>query len=100
MPVLLAALLDGASRKRARCVDQLEYWVSPLSSSAAARFGNRLGILDVGLDAHDVQPLIPIVEAAGGRISDWEGNACYTGGNILACGDPALHDRLLRSLDT
>ena len=57
-------------------------------------------VLDVGVDAQHVQPLIPIVEAAGGRISDWEGNACYTGGNILACGDPAMHDRLLRSLNS
>ena len=55
-------------------------------------------VLEVGLDAHDVQPLIPIVEAAGGVITDWQGRPCQAGGSILACGDRALHDALLRMI--
>jgi myo-inositol-1(or 4)-monophosphatase len=53
-------------------------------------------VLDAGLDTHDVQPLIPIIEAAGGVMTDWEGRPCYDGGAVLACGDPALHARLLQ----
>lgn len=53
-------------------------------------------VVEVGLDVHDVQPLIPIIEAAGGVITDWEGGPCYGGGSILACGDAALHAALLR----
>ena len=50
-----------------------------------------MGLVDVvienGLQAYDVQALIPIVEAAGGRITDWSGGPCDQGGPVLACGD-------------
>ena len=44
--------------------------------------------------------VIPIVEGAGGRISDWNGGSCDQGGAVLATGDPALHERLLLRLRT
>lgn len=55
-------------------------------------------VIETGLQAYDVQALIPLIEAAGGRISDWKGAACAEGGDVLACGDPALHDMLLSRL--
>ena len=58
-----------------------------------------MGFVDVvienGLQPYDVQALIPIVGAAGGRITDWAGGPCDQGGAVLACGDPALHDAVL-----
>ena len=61
-----------------------------------------MGLIDVviesSLHAYDVQALIPIVEAAGGVITDWSGDACDEGGSVVACGDPALHERVLRLL--
>ncbi|MBK9702452.1 MAG: histidinol-phosphatase [Betaproteobacteria bacterium] len=52
-------------------------------------------VIETGLQAYDVQALIPLIEAAGGAISDWAGGACDEGGDVLACGDPALHAVLL-----
>jgi len=53
-----------------------------------------MGLVDVviesSLKAWDVQALIPIVEAAGGVITDWAGGRCDEGGDVVACGDPAL----------
>ena len=63
-----------------------------------------MGFVDVvienGLQPYDVQALIPVVEGAGGRITDWRGGDCDQGGAVLATGDPALHEQLLRRLRT
>jgi myo-inositol-1(or 4)-monophosphatase len=45
-----------------------------------------------------VQALIPIVEAAGGVITRWDGSPCDEGGAVVACGDARLHARLLELL--
>ena len=51
---------------------------------------------------HDFLPLVPVVEGAGGRITDWDGRALGlsvgTQGRVLASGDPALHEQALRRL--
>lgn len=52
-------------------------------------------VLEAHLDIHDVQALIPVVEGAGGVITTWEGGDPQHGGSVIACGDPALHRKLL-----
>jgi myo-inositol-1(or 4)-monophosphatase len=53
-----------------------------------------MGLIDIvvesGLHAWDVQALIPIVEGAGGALTAWDGGPCLEGGDVVACGDPAL----------
>ncbi len=55
-----------------------------------------LGLIDMiaesSLKPWDWAALVPIVEGAGGRITDWEGYALAPGsaGQVLAVGDPAL----------
>lgn len=60
------------------------------------------GLIDVviesSLHAYDVQALIPIIEAAGGLMTSWDGRPCYEGGAVIAAGDPNLHRRLLEML--
>lgn len=48
-------------------------------------------VVESGLAPWDVQALMPIVEAAGGVITDWRGADCSAGGQVVAAGDPALH---------
>jgi len=54
-----------------------------------------LGFIDLiaesMLKPHDIQALIPLIEAAGGRVTSWEGGDAQHGGRILAAGDAALH---------
>jgi myo-inositol-1(or 4)-monophosphatase len=61
-----------------------------------------MGLIDVviesSLQAWDVQALLPLVESAGGRITTWTGERCDEGGDVVATGDPALHDAVLRLL--
>ena len=55
-------------------------------------------VIETGLQPYDIQALIPIIEAAGGTITDWNGGPCDQGGSVLACGDPALHAGILKRL--
>ena len=56
------------------------------------------GRIDISIDAtfdiHDYLALVSVIEGAGGRLTDWKGNALShkTGTtNILAAGDPKIH---------
>ncbi|MFQ5346576.1 MAG: histidinol-phosphatase [Rhodothalassiaceae bacterium] len=48
-------------------------------------------VAEAGLQPHDVQALIPLVEGAGGIVSDWQGGEAQHGGCILAAGDARVH---------
>jgi len=48
-------------------------------------------VVEAGLKPYDILPLIPIIERAGGVVSNWEGGDAREGGRILAAGDPRLH---------
>jgi histidinol phosphatase-like enzyme (inositol monophosphatase family) len=55
-------------------------------------------VIETGLQPYDIQALIPLIEYAGGVVSNWEGGRCDAGGDVLACGDRALHAQLVRSI--
>ena len=55
-------------------------------------------VIESGLKPYDVQALIPVVEGAGGVITDWDGGNPAMGGNVLATGDPRLHELALAEL--
>lgn len=55
-------------------------------------------VVETGLQIFDIAPLIPIIERAGGRVTDWEGRAVREGGRVVAAGDPALHEATLAIL--
>ena len=46
----------------------------------------------------DIQPLIPIIEAAGGIISTWKNTNAKKGGNIIVTTNKKIHNKLLRIL--
>jgi histidinol-phosphatase len=58
-----------------------------------------MGLIDIVIEAslhpYDVQALIPIVGAAGGKITTWAGERCDEGGYVVACGDPEIHPEVL-----
>jgi myo-inositol-1(or 4)-monophosphatase len=55
-------------------------------------------VIETGLKPYDVQALIPLIENAGGVVTDWTGAPCDRGGDVLACGDRALHARILAAM--
>ncbi|MGE3231350.1 MAG: histidinol-phosphatase [Hyphomicrobium sp.] len=56
-------------------------------------------VIESGLKSYDVVALIPIVERAGGRMTTWDGSPATSGGRIVASGDPALHDKVLKLIN-
>jgi myo-inositol-1(or 4)-monophosphatase len=55
-------------------------------------------VIESELFAYDVQALIPMIEAAGGMMTGWDGEPCYEGGAVIAAGDPRLHRSVLEML--
>ena len=55
-------------------------------------------VIESGLQAYDIVALIPIIEGAGGRVTDWRGGSAAGGGRVVASGDPRLHDLVLERL--
>jgi myo-inositol-1(or 4)-monophosphatase len=55
-------------------------------------------VAEAGLGPYDIEPLVPIIEGAGGIVTDWEGKPKRGGGQSLAIGDPALLEEALRLL--
>jgi histidinol phosphatase-like enzyme (inositol monophosphatase family) len=61
-----------------------------------------LGFIDLIVESSfhrwDISALIPIVEGAGGIITNWQGGTCAAGGQILAAGDARVHAQAMRLL--
>ncbi len=57
-------------------------------------------VCEAGLKPYDYVALAPIVEGAGGVISDWQGNplGLDSGGQALAAGDRSVHAAALKAL--
>ena len=59
-------------------------------------------VVESGLQAYDILPLVPLIEAAGGRITDWHGNPIRGLGthkrNVLAAANHSLHAQALSVL--
>lgn len=55
-------------------------------------------VVEAGLKPYDVVALVPIVEGAGGVITNWDGGPAAQGGAIVASGDKRLHDIILEKL--
>jgi len=57
-------------------------------------------VVEAGLKLFDFAALVPVVEGAGGRMADWEGNAldASSDGRVIAAGDPALVDEVLETI--
>jgi myo-inositol-1(or 4)-monophosphatase len=56
-------------------------------------------VIESGLDPHDIVPLIPIIEGAGGLVTDWQGKSATAGGRIIAAGDRRAHRAALDLLN-
>ena len=55
-------------------------------------------VVEANLGYYDIAPLIPIIECAGGVVSDWEGRPLRGGGRAVAAGSMALHTAALAVL--
>jgi myo-inositol-1(or 4)-monophosphatase len=61
-----------------------------------------MGFVDVVIETDlmrwDIAPLIPIIEGAGGLITNWDGKSPLAGGHVIAAGDARVHAEALEIL--
>lgn len=59
-------------------------------------------VLDPGLKVYDYAALIPIIENAGGIVTDWQGNDLELKSNVklVACANKTLHEKVLQILNS
>jgi myo-inositol-1(or 4)-monophosphatase len=55
-------------------------------------------VIESGLAAYDIAAHVPIIEAAGGRVTDWRGHCCRWGGRAVAAGSIEVHAAALELL--
>lgn len=61
-------------------------------------------VVESGLNIYDIAALVPLIEQAGGIVSDWQGNAIRDAGadrgkmQIIAAANAALHEKALEAL--
>lgn len=61
-------------------------------------------VIEAGLQPYDVAALIPVIEAAGGLVTDWQGAPILQGGRmawsgqVIAAANPAVHAEALALL--
>lgn len=92
---------SDAEQKKFRAID---------AKARMSRFGGdcyaygllAMGLMDAVIESTlqpwDIQALIPIVEGAGGIVTNWTGGDAQDGGQVLATGDERLHAALLKML--
>ena len=55
-------------------------------------------VIEAGLQPYDIEPIAPIIEGAGGCVTDWSGNRKQGGGQAIALGDKRLLEPVLKLL--
>ena len=55
-------------------------------------------VIEAGLQPYDIQAPIAVIEAAGGVVTDWNGQPAHMGGTALAAATPELHAAALALL--
>lgn len=56
-------------------------------------------VIESGLKPFDVQALIPVVEGAGGILTNWRGGPAHAGGQVIAAATRELHAAALAILE-
>ncbi|MBT4287086.1 MAG: inositol monophosphatase family protein [Deltaproteobacteria bacterium] len=58
--------------------------------------------MDVQFDIHDYIPLVPVIQGAGGMITDWNGNPlnCESADKFVAAGDKCVHEQAISILNS
>lgn len=56
-------------------------------------------VIEAGLQPYDIAAPIAVVKAAGGIVSNWSGDDCQAGGQIIAAANPEIHAEALALLN-
>ncbi|ACK52159.1 histidinol-phosphate phosphatase [Methylocella silvestris BL2] len=88
-----------AAFRRVEAVVRLSRYGGDCYAFAMLAAGHVDCVIESGLKTYDIAPLIPIIEGAGGVVTDWAGGSAVQGGDIVATGCAQLHVRALKLLE-
>lgn len=89
---------DGRGFEALRARARLTRYGTDCYAYALVAMGTIDIVLEAGLAAYDVASHIPLIRAAGGVVTDWDGGDCRWGGRVLAAGSAELHAEALEVL--
>ncbi len=77
------------------------YWGGDCYAHGLLALGQIDVIAETTMNLWDWAALVPVVEGAGGRVTDWSGQALRPGGDgrVLSVGDPALLPQIVALLN-
>jgi myo-inositol-1(or 4)-monophosphatase len=55
-------------------------------------------VVEAGLKPHDIAAITPIIEGAGGLVTNWRGDPAWRGGQVIAAGDASAHAEAMVAL--
>jgi myo-inositol-1(or 4)-monophosphatase len=82
-------MLERYQRLARRC--RLQRWGGDCYAFALVAQGGIDLMVDGSLMPYDILPLVPIIEGAGGVVTDLNGRAPLDGGTVIAAANPSLH---------
>lgn len=91
---------DRSALKRLKAVSPRMRYGGDCYSYCMLASGFVHAVVEVNLQPFDFLPIVPIVEQAGGYMTDWSGNRLtpHSDGRVLAAGSRELHELLCGSL--
>ncbi|HEY5081271.1 MAG TPA: histidinol-phosphatase [Bauldia sp.] len=95
------ALFEGADRSaynRVETAVRMPRYGCDCYAYCMVAAGHADVVVEAGLQPYDIVALIPILEGAGGQITDWAGGSASGGGRVVASGDRRIHDAVLAKL--
>lgn len=95
----MGTLEDGAAFNRVKAQARLTRYGTDCYAYGLIAAGQIDLVIEAGLMAYDVQGPIAVIEAAGGIVTDWQGNPCPMGGRVLAAANRAIHAEALALLN-
>ncbi len=90
----------GAFMSLAARTSQIVVWGGDCYNYGLLAGGHLDVVCEAGLKLYDYAALVPIVEGAGGLMSDWQGNPldANSDGSVLALGEPARLEEALEAM--
>ncbi len=90
---------EGAAFKRVAGQAKLTRYGMDCYAYALLASGQIDLVIEAGLNAYDIQGPIAVIEAAGGIVTDWQGNPAHQGGQVIAASDKRIHAQAIELLN-
>ncbi|WP_315706561.1 MULTISPECIES: histidinol-phosphatase [unclassified Bradyrhizobium] len=95
---LLMNKADRATYERVEAEVRLSRYGGDCYSYCMLAAGHLDLVIETELKPYDIAALIPIINGAGGIVTNWDGGPAQTGGRIIAAGDKRVHEAALKML--